>query len=180
MQPFISFETERLLIRPTTVEDAPFILRLMNTPKWLKFIGDRNIKTLENAQTYIVAKMIPQLQQLGYSNYTMVRKADTKKIGSCGLYDREGLDGIDLGFALLPEYEGQGYAFEASDRLARAAIQEFGLTRLTAITTKNNKGSQHLLKKLQFKLADTVILPNDTEELLLFCLKKTPNSGGME
>lgn len=146
MQPFTSFETKRLFIYPTTVGDAPFILELMNTPKWLKFIGDRNIKTLKSAQTYITTKMTPQLQRLGYSNYTVITKADREKIGSCGLYDREGLDGIDLGFAFLPEYEGQGYAFEASHRVLQAAFQEFGLAQLSAITAKDNYASQQLLK----------------------------------
>lgn len=168
MQPFKSFETKRLLLRPTTVEDADFILQLMNSPKWLQFIGDRNIRTLKNAQTYIASKMVPQYQRLGYSNYTVIRKADNIRMGSCGLYDRDGLEGIDLGFAFLPEYEGQGYAFEASKRLLEAAVNQFTITVLSAITTKNNKASQRLLKKLQFKRCGTVTLPSDTEELLLF------------
>ena len=100
-----SFETERLFIRPTTTIDSYFILELFNSPKWIENIGDRNIKSLEDASNYIEKNMISQLQRLGYSNYTVIRKSDNVKIGSCGLYDREGLDGIDIGFAFLPEYK---------------------------------------------------------------------------
>lgn len=163
-----SFETERLQLAPTVLEDAPFIFELMNSPKWLQFIGDRNINSVEDARTYITTRITPQLQRLGYSNYTVCRKMDMKRIGSCGLYDREGLDGIDLGFAFLPEYEGQGYAFEASERLLQAAFQEFGLNQLSAITAKDNYASQRLLTKLKFEVVKTISLPKDTQELLLY------------
>jgi len=172
MEPYKTFETERLILRPTTEEDAPFVLELMNTPKWLQFIGDRNVKNLTDAKVYIAKKMRPQLQRQGYSNYTVVRKIDGAKMGSCGLYDREGLNGIDIGFAFLPEYEGKGYAYEASKRVLEAAFNEFGLTSIKAITTKSNKKSQHLLKKLGLTLLETKTLPNDTKELLVYSIAK--------
>jgi len=170
MEAFKKFETERLWIRPTSADDASFVFELMNSQKWLQFIGDRNIKTLADAQAYITYKMIPQLKKLGYSNYTVVRKTDKTKIGSCGLYDREGLDGIDIGFAFLPQYEGMGYAFECARRLQRAAHEEFGITQLYAITAKENLTSQRLLKKLQFKLLETISLPSDPKPLILYTL----------
>ncbi|MGA8855003.1 MAG: GNAT family N-acetyltransferase, partial [Christiangramia sp.] len=89
------FETERLTIRPTALEDATFIFELFNSPKWLQFIGDRKIRSVENAKNYISERMHPQLQKLGFSNYTIIRKSDNLKIGTCGLYDREVLNGID-------------------------------------------------------------------------------------
>ena len=106
MESFKTFETERLFIKPTSQEDAEFIFELLNTPKWIENIGDRNIKSVEMAKDYIASKMHPQLERLGYGNYTLIRKIDGVKIGSCGLYDREGLEGINIGFAFLPEYEG--------------------------------------------------------------------------
>lgn len=166
-----SFETERLILKPTSEEDAEFILTLLNTPKWLKFIGDRNVTTIEKAREYITNKIVPQLERLGYSNYTLVRKADNVKIGTCGLYDREGLEGVDIGFAFLPEYEKQGYAYEAASRLKEAAIHEFGLTEISAITTKENISSQRLLQKLGLILTGTTKLPNSNEELLLYKIK---------
>jgi RimJ/RimL family protein N-acetyltransferase len=167
-----SFETERLIIRPTSESDSEFIFELLNTPKFLKHIGDRNIKTVENAKDYIKGKMIPQLERLGYSNYTLIRKIDNQKIGTCGLYDREGLKGIDIGFAFLPEYEKKGFAFESSNRLKEAAFNEFDIKIISAITIKDNVSSQKLLEKLGLKLTGTTKLPNDNEELLLYKIEK--------
>ena len=167
-----TFETARLLIRPTTENDAEFILVLLNTPKWIKYIGDRNVKTMASAKAYINEKIIPQLKRLGYSNYTVIRKEDNRKIGTCGLYDREGLDGIDIGFAFLPEYEGKGFAFEASNRIKDAAFDEFKIKSISAITAKDNVSSQRLLEKLGLKFAGTTKLPNKDVELLLYTLEK--------
>lgn len=167
-----SFETERLIIQPTSDSDAKFIFELLNTPKWLTYIGDRNIKTIEDAKKYIKEKMTPQLDRLGYSNYTIIRKQDHQKIGSCGLYDREGLEGIDIGFAFLPEYEKKGFAFEAANRLKDAALNEFGIKSIGAITSKENTSSQKLLEKLGLKPIGTTQLPNEDEELLLYKIEK--------
>ena len=163
-----SFETERLIIRPTSESDSEFIFELLNTPKWLKYIGDRDIKTVEDAKDYIKKKMTPQLERLGYSNYTLIRKQDNQKIGTCGLYDREGLDGIDIGFAFLPEYEKKGFAFESSNKLKEVAFSEFDIKIISAITTKDNVSSQKLLEKLGLKFIKTTKIPNDDEELLLY------------
>lgn len=163
-----SFETERLIIKPTSESDSEFIFELLNTPKWLKYIGDRNIKTVKNAKDYIKEKMIPQLERLGYSNYTLIRKQDNQKIGTCGLCDREGLDGIDIGFAFLPEYEKKGFAFESSNKLKEVAFSEFDIKTISAITTKDNTSSQKLLEKLGLKFIGTKKIPNDDKELLLY------------
>jgi len=166
------FETERLLLKPTSEEDAELIFELLNTPKWIKYIGDRNIKTVENAKNYIKTKMLPQLKRLGFCNFTIIRKADNYKLGTCGLYDREGVEGIDIGFAFLPEYERKGYAFESVNKLKNVAFNEFGLTVINAITVKDNSSSQKLLEKLGLKLEGTTKLPNDDEELLLYKIKR--------
>lgn len=168
MDSYRHFETERLLLRPTGLEDAALVLELLNTPKWLKFIGDRNVKSLEEAQEYIKNRMLPQLERLGYSNYTLVKKSDGTLIGTCGLYDREGLEGIDIGFALLPQFEGQGYGFEAAQRIKAAAFEDFGIDQLQGITSPGNIASQTLLTKLGFNLVGTTRLPNQKEDLFLF------------
>jgi RimJ/RimL family protein N-acetyltransferase len=166
------FQTERLILQPTSEEDADFIFELMNTPKWHQFIGDRNIETIEDAKIYIQKKIRPQLERLGFSNYTLIRKVDMVKIGSCGLYDREGLEGIDIGFALLPANESKGYAYEAANKLKTVAFEEFGIEAIRAITAKDNLASQRLLEKLGLVLSGTVRLPNDEEELYLYEVKK--------
>ncbi len=167
-----TFETERLIIRPTLESDSKFIFKLLNTPKWVQYIGDRNIRNDEDAKVYIREKMIPQLERLGYSNYTLIRKTDNQKIGTCGLYDREGIEGIDIGYAFLPEYEKKGYAFEASNKLKEAAFKEFDIKIICAITRKDNISSQQLLEKLGLKLIGTITLPNDDEELFLYKIEK--------
>jgi RimJ/RimL family protein N-acetyltransferase len=144
------------------------MFELLNTPKWLQYIGDRNVRSVEDAMVYIQNRMEPQLQKLGFSNYTLIRKSDQAKIGVCGLYDREGLEGVDIGFAFLPAYESQGYAFEAASEVMRAGLEEFGIKLLKAITTKENAASQRLLEKLGFRYSQMVQLPNDEEELLLY------------
>ena len=168
MSEYKIFETERLIMKPTSQEDAEFILKLLNTPNWLKYIGDRNVRSIEDAKTYIQNKILPQLTRLGFSNYTLIRKSDSAKIGSCGLYDREGLEGIDIGFALLPEYEKQGYAFESASKLMEAAFRDFGITKINAITTKGNLFSQRLLEKLGLVFVKMTRIPNDEEKLLLY------------
>jgi RimJ/RimL family protein N-acetyltransferase len=172
MTKFKSFETDRLWLIPTSENDAAFLLELFNTPKWLKYIGDRNIKTVDDARRYVREKIRPQLEYLGFASYTVVHKSDKQKMGMCGLYDRSGLGGIDIGFAFLPEFEGKGFAWEASEKLKNAAFTEFGINELLAITTKDNYSSQKLLEKLGLKVAGTVKIPNDDEELLLYKIEK--------
>ena len=145
MSAYKSFETERLLLKPMSKEDASFLLELQNFPKWIKYIADRNVYTIKEAETYIKHKMTPQLKKLGFSSYTVIRKTDNAKVGSCGLYDREALEGIDLGFAFLPLYEKMGYAFESANKLKDLAFNQFNLKHISAITTSENKDSQKLL-----------------------------------
>jgi len=166
-------QTERLFLRPTSLEDAEFIFELFNSPKWLQNIGDRNICSTVDARDYIESKMLEQLERLGFSNYTVLRKADGVKMGICGLYDRDGVDGIDIGFAFLPQFEGQGFAFEAAMAVKHLAFERFGLKELKAITTQQNRVSQKLLEKIGMKKAGTMTLPNDSEELWLYQIKHT-------
>ena len=167
-----SFETDRLIIRPTFLEDADFILELLNTESWIEYIGNRNVKSIEDAEDYIKIKMMPQLERLGYSNYTIIEKKNNIKIGTVNLYDREDLEEIDIGFALLPNYEKKGYAYEASNRIKEAAFYELGIKVLCAITSENNLSSQTLLKKLGLKKVGTKKLSKSNEELLLYRIEK--------
>ena len=165
-----TYETERLIIRPTTTEDAAFIYELMNSEGWLKYIGDRGIKSVEHAKNYILEKMRPQQERLGYSNNTVIRKLDGAKMGSCGLYDREGLEGVDIGFSFLPQFGKKGYAFEAATKIKTLALNEFGLTQINAITTPANINSQKLLEKLGLQYVKMIRLPNDPEEWMFYQL----------
>tara|TARA_B110000444_G_C18757279_1_gene555773 strand:+ start:688 stop:1206 length:519 start_codon:yes stop_codon:yes gene_type:complete len=172
MNQYKSFQSERLIIRPTLEQDAELIYQLMNTPKFIKHVGDRQLYSVEDAQKYIQDKMLAQLHSLGYSNYSLINKKNGAKIGICGLYDREGLDGIDIGFGILPEYEGLGYAFESSSRIIKAGFEELEIQEIKAITNKENISSQSLLVKLGFDLIGKVMLPIENDELLLYKIEK--------
>ena len=173
------YETERLLLRPTSTEDASFILDLLNSPKWLRYIGDRNVKTPEQALEYIRVRFKMEYERLGFSSFTVIRKTDLAKIGTCGLYDREGVDGIDIGFAFLPHYEGRGYAFEAAEKVMLLAFYEFGISELKAITSNYNLASKKLLDKLGMTASGKLTLPGDKEELLVYSIQKPEQSAGL-
>ena len=119
--------------------------------------------------------MMPQLKRLGFGNYTLIRKSDSVKIGTAGLYDREGIEGLDIGFALLPQFEGKGYAYESNNKLKEVALSEFKITSLNAITDKQNVSSQKLLERLGLNFKKHIILPNETEEVMLYQLFEREN-----
>lgn len=166
--PYSIFETERLLLRPFATTDAAFILKLLNSPKWLQYIGDRNVHTEEEAAAYIQQRMIPQLEKLGYGNNLVIRKEDNALMGACGLYERPGLPIVDIGFAFLPEYEGKGYGYEAASCLLRAGKEKFGLTKVCAITTTDNTVSQKLLNKLGLQYIKMVQVEPGKDELMYY------------
>ena len=161
-------ETNRLLIKPTNLDDAGFVLELMNTDGWIRFIGDRNVHTIEDAKNYISEKMLPQLEEFGFGNNTLIRKADHAKIGSCGMYLRPGMEGADIGFALLPEFYGQGYAYEASKALLDYSIETLKLPLIQAITTKGNVDSQTLITKLGMKFIEVRDITGISEPMLVY------------
>ena len=164
MKIYPNLETDRLLIRPTNVDDAAFILELLNTPKWISFIGDRKVKTIKEAQKYIEVKMVPQLQRLGFTNNTVILKDGNEKIGICGLFDREEITGtLELGFAFLPIYERNGYAFESANRLIKFGFEELEINSIRALTAPKNIASQNLLVKLGFDFQGEITFAEDEE-----------------
>ena len=134
-----NIETERLILKPTNIEDAKFMLALVNSPKWMEFIGDREVYSEADAEKYIETRMLPQLKKLGFGNFTIIRKEDNAKMGCCGLYDREGIDGLDIGFSFLPEFERKGYAFEASEKLKNTAFNSILIKSSVLKLQKNLK-----------------------------------------
>jgi RimJ/RimL family protein N-acetyltransferase len=162
------YETERLIIRPMSVDDAVFIFDLYNRPKFIEFIGDRSIKTIGDAEDYIKNRFLPQFEKLGFGNYLVITKEGNHKIGGVGIFEREGLDIVDIGFSLLEEFEGKGYAYEAAVKVKSIGMDDFGLKKISAITSKDNFSSQKLIEKLGLKFIKHVTLPNDEEELMYY------------
>jgi len=162
------YETERLILQPMSVDDKEFIFELYNRPKFIRYIGERGIKTLSDAENYILNRFLPQFDKLGYGNYLVVTKDKGDKIGGVGIFEREGLDVVDIGFSLLEEFEGKGYAYEAAQKVKSIGMDDFGLKKISAITSKDNFSSQKLIEKLGLKFKNYVTLPNEDEELMYY------------
>jgi RimJ/RimL family protein N-acetyltransferase len=161
-------ETNRLLIRPFVVDDAPFILDLLNTPSWLAFIGDRGVRTLVDAQEYILNGPLKSYEQYGYGSYLVRIKDTSLSIGMCGLFKRESLEHPDIGFAFLPDYAGNGYGYESAAAVMAYARDELGLSVILGITKPTNGASIRLLQKLGLHLAEPPYISLNGEENLLF------------
>jgi len=164
----ISFETERLFVREFTLEDGAFVLKLMNSEGWLHYIGDRDIKTIADAQVYIEEKYLPSYELNGYGAYIVILRETGIAVGSCGLYTRENLEHPDIGFAFLTEYLGKGYGFESSQGAMKHAREVLGVRTFLGITLPENIPSIKLLEKLGLKKKSPFFFNNDAEELLLF------------
>ena len=162
------FETKRLILHPVSVEDSEFLFQLMNSPKWLQFVGDKRIRSVRGARRLILWKMIPQFQRMGFGNYIIQRKTDLTKIGTCGLFRHEGLDGIDICYGLLEKYEGHGYAYESVSCLIEVATGELAIKNLYAITTRENFSSQRLLNKIGLKFKKFIPIPENDADLFLY------------
>lgn len=163
-----SLETERLNLKPVDLEDAGFIYDLYNQPRFLQFIGDRKIRSVQDATRYIIEKFRPQIESLGYGNYVIIRKEDGAKLGSVGVFTRDGLDVQDVGFALLPQFEGFGYATEAARKLLEVIYAQFGVSKVSGITALDNYASQKVLEKLGLEYIKLVRLPGEEEDLKYF------------
>lgn len=161
-------ETERLIIREFAESDSEFIFRLLNSAGWLQFIGDRNIKTLEDARLYILKGPVFSYSKFGFGPYLVTFKDAKTPIGMCSLIKRETFDDVDLGFAFLPDYVGKGYAYEACSAILDYSKNTLGLKKLVGITNKDNLSSILLLKKLEFISEGTIKLHDEEDELFFF------------
>lgn len=161
------FDTERLNVRWLDVRDSEFILQLLNEPGWLQYIGDKGIRSLEDAEKYILSGPRSMYEKHGFGLFVVEIKETHEPIGLCGLIKRDGLEDVDLGFAFLEAHQSKGYAYEAATGNLDYA-RKLDIYRLVAITTKDNTASSKLLEKLGMVLEGYVTLPNDTEELKLY------------
>lgn len=162
-------ETNRLIISKITLDDAAFFLELVNTPNFIKYIGDRNLKTVEDAKTYLKNGTLKSYEDFGFGFYKLLLKEENNKaIGTCGLVKREQLDNVDIGFAMLPKYEGKGFGYESCIAVLKLAKEQFKLNKVLAITLPTNNNSIKLLEKIGLSYEKRVKPFEDDEELLLF------------
>ena len=163
-------ETERLILRPLNEGDAGFIFELVNDPSFIQNIGDRNVRTLEDAKRYITNGPVASYARNGFGLYLVELKDTGQPIGMCGLIRRNMLNDVDIGYAYLPRYWSKGYAIEAALAMKQYAREVIGLKRMVAVVDPQNTGSIRLLEKLGMTFERMVKLAEDDIELKLFSI----------
>ncbi|MGH8850024.1 MAG: GNAT family N-acetyltransferase, partial [Casimicrobiaceae bacterium] len=161
-------QTERLALRWLRTDDAAFVFRLLNEPSWLKYIGDRGITTIRDAENYIRNGPVDMYGRLGFGLYLVERRIGGESLGICGLIKRESLEDVDLGFAFLPEFWGNGYAYEAAAATVSYGKDVLGLSRIVAIASQDNHPSGRLLEKLGFHFERMMAMESGREELKIY------------
>jgi RimJ/RimL family protein N-acetyltransferase len=160
-------DTARLRLRTLALDDAAFYLKVMNTPLFYQWIGDRNIRTEAQAREALAVGPLTMQSMRGFSIYLVERLSDGAAIGMCGLIKRETLEDIDLGYAYLPEFAGHGYATEAATGVL-AHARALGLKRVVAITTPGNDASDAVLRRVGMRFEKRVRLTAEAAEAQLF------------
>jgi RimJ/RimL family protein N-acetyltransferase len=160
--------TARLDLRPIGLDDAPLMLAIWNDPAFIRNVGDRGIRSLDQAREAIAAGALKLFAEHGYGPFSMTRRNDGKQIGICGLFKRDVLDAPDIGFAVLPDYCGQGFAGEAAAAVVKHAREDLGLAVLTAIVSPDNAASVALIEKLGLRYERMITMPGEDAPIRLY------------
>ena len=161
-------ETERLRLRPVTVDDTELMLAIWNDPAFIRNVSDRGIRTVEQARDAIESGAQKLFEDYGYGPYCMSLKSDGTMIGICGLFKRDNLEDPDIGFGVLPDYCGKGYAGEAAAAVINFARNELGIAVLTAIVSPANAPSIGLIEKLGLTFEQMITMPGDDDAICLY------------
>lgn len=161
-------ETDRLRLRKFTLDDAAFILRLLNEPSFIQNIADKNVRTLDDARNYILNSPVASYEKFGFGLYLVEEKESNKPIGMCGLLKRDILENPDIGYALIPEFWSKGYALEAARAVIGFEREKHGLNRILAVVNPDNQSSIRLLEKLDFRFERMIGLSDGDVEIKLF------------
>jgi ribosomal-protein-alanine N-acetyltransferase len=164
----IKLETRRLIIEELEPDDAPFTLALLNDEAFIQNIGDRGIRTVEQARQYLLEGAIASYLKNGFGMFAVRLRETGETLGMCGLVKRPGLDNVDIGYGFLPAARGQGYALEATRRVLSWATQDLKIKRLVAIVSTGNMPSRSLLEKIGMQFESMIRLPGDEQEICLY------------
>ena len=167
-------ETERLVLRKISNDDAEFIVELLNQPSFLRYIGDKEVRNVVDAVRYIQTGPIASYERFGFGLYLVALKETGVSIGICGLLKRDSLPDVDVGFAFLPRYWSQGYAFESASAVMTYGRSVLGMRRIVAITSLDNDASIRLLEKIGLKFERLIKIAEDQPEVRLFASKAWP------
>ncbi len=157
-------------VRALTVNDAVLLHQLMTSKKWHQLIGDRGVRTVKDAENYIREKMHPTLSVKGFVSHVIIDEESGKEVGTCSLHDRAGVEGLDIGYAILPEFENQGFATAGARKMVELAFRKYAVNRINAITTDQNLGSCRVLEKLGFVHQGYLQIAGIDHELKLYRL----------
>jgi RimJ/RimL family protein N-acetyltransferase len=163
-------ETERTVLRRLVPDDAAFMLGLLNDPDWIRFIGDRGVRSVEGAREYLAGGPIAMYDREGFGLYMVERKSDMLPIGICGLIRRPSLDDVDLGFAFMPPHRGRGYGVESARAVVGHGRDVLGLKRIVAITSADNHDSMTLLQRVGFRFERMIRMADADDDVTLFGL----------
>ncbi len=167
----MELETERLIIAPLELSDAPFFLELVNDPDWIRYIGDRQVNTLEDAEAYLKNRILPSYSKFGFGFHKVCLKSNNLSIGITGIIHRENLDHPDIGFAFLPTGRNKGYAFESTKAIYDLAVEQLGIEPILAIANQDNESSHRLLNKLGLRRKKLIQLTDEDQQIYLFTNK---------
>lgn len=163
----LRFETARLRLRPLTEDDDTFIVSLLNDPAFLRFIGDRGVRSEADARAYIRRGPVASYERYGIGLLLVTLREVGTPIGICGLLKRDTLEDVDIGFAFLPDHCHKGYGFEAASAVLADGRASLGLRRIVAITDPGNAPSIRLLEKLGLPFERMITMPGETMALRL-------------
>lgn len=161
-------ETDRLILRRLNIDDDEFIIELVNDPSFIRYIGDKGVRTLDDARNYILNGPVASYEKFGYGLFATELKEGNVPIGMCGILKRDTLPHADIGFAFLPRYWNKGYAFEAAAAVMKYAREVLGMDQVLAITTPDNEASGRLLEKIGLRFEQMIKLSEDAAEVKLF------------
>ncbi len=164
----IVIETDRLHLREMSGADADFMLAILNDPDFIRYIGDRGVRTQDQAQNYLADRVLKSYAEHGFGMYAVERKTDRTTVGICGLVRRENLDAPDIGFAFLPEFRNAGYGLESAAAVLKFALETLRIDRVLAIATPDNRASNVLLERLGMRLEQVTRSTEDDVELNLY------------
>ncbi|MGI9235693.1 MAG: GNAT family N-acetyltransferase [Woeseiaceae bacterium] len=164
-------ETERLRLRRVTLDDAAFMLAIWNDPGFVRNVGDRGIRTVEDAEVALADGAFKLYEKYGYGPYCMSLKSDGTLVGICGLFRRDNLEHPDIGFAVLPAFCRQGLAKEAAEVVLEHARNDLEINFLTAIVSPENVASISLIEKLGLTFDGRITMPGEEDEISLYGMR---------
>jgi RimJ/RimL family protein N-acetyltransferase len=167
----VVLETERLSLRKLNLDDTGFIFELLNEPAFVRFIGERGIKTLEDARVYLIKGPLASYERFGFGSWLVQLKTTSEALGMCGLVKRDWLADIDIGYAFFERFWLKGYASESAAAVKAYGMQVLGIKRLVAIADPENIGSIKVLEKIGLKYERLIRLDGDDMDLKLFAVE---------